>query len=93
MSHQTKKYSEKNTEIIELKNNACASGATINQYVFQNIIVFAFDQGHCIADGATEIYTESCELIGFLGGISGNDKINGVNFAQNAKLIKKVWAN
>ncbi len=82
---------EQKIQIFEL--DACKPGASVNEYLFQNEIVYTFDPGNCIADSASEVYTDDCELLGILGGIAGFEDINGVNFSKNATLIKLVWKN
>ena len=77
-------------KIAEFKKTACANGATIKQFQFQNREVFAFNPGNCGADMTTEIIDSNCESLGFLGGIMGNTKIKGENFSK-AELIKIIW--
>ena len=61
--------------------------------MFQNKLVYVFNPGYCGADLTTEVIDENCAAVGFLGGITGNDSINGVNFYFDAMLEGLVWAN
>lgn len=74
-------------------NEACPSGASLKKYTFQGNRVFAFNPGGCIADGTIEIRSENCDVLGFLGGISGETEINGIDFDLNAVDDGFVWTN
>lgn len=69
----------------------CETGAFVNLYSFQGQNVYVFFPGSCGADMATMVYSENCESLGTLGGLTGNTKINGVEFGQVAVKIKTVW--
>jgi len=69
----------------------CDSGANVKEYLFQSVLVYVFNPGGCGADMGSDVFNESCENIGFLGGIAGNTMINGVPFGQEAVLQRIVW--
>jgi hypothetical protein len=72
-------------------NVICASGASVSQYLFQGDYVYVFDPGNCGADLMAVVYNSECSQIGGLGGIAGNNIINGTQFNPNAKFIKTIW--
>ena len=71
---------------------ACPSGATIKSYYFQSDFVYVFDYGPCGADMALPVLNNSCDTLGFLGGISGNTMINNQDFAS-AEFLQTIWFN
>jgi hypothetical protein len=64
----------------------------VKEYTFQGNTVYAFDPGLCGADLTTEIVNSDSDNLGYLGGISGNYRINGEEFS-NAIFIKTTWEN
>jgi hypothetical protein len=74
------------------KSRACSNGtAAVAEYIFQNQNVYVFSDGTCGADMGAAVYTEKCEYLGFLGGIAGNLKINGIVFHDIAIFQKEIW--
>lgn len=71
----------------------CDSTASVKHYTFQNMGVYLFDQGSCGNDFTTTVLNEQCDTLGYLGGIVGNTKINGVEFESNATFNYVVWSN
>jgi hypothetical protein len=81
------------SKIDDFKKTApCSSGAKVDEYKFQGNTAYVFEPGNCGADMTSEVLNDKCETIGFLGGISGNTKINGEDFS-NAKFQKTLWSN
>jgi len=79
------------SEIREFRSNlTCDDGATVGEYLFQSQRVYVFYPGDCGADMTSEVISEGCETLGFLGGISGNTIINGESFS-NAVYQRTVW--
>ena len=76
----------------EFKSSCCSNGAKIKEYTFQGKTVYVYDPGICGADMTSEVTNEKCETLGYLGGITGNKKINGEDFSK-AKFKKTVWSN
>ncbi len=72
---------------------SCDSGATVYKYQFQSQFVFVFNPGNCIADGASSVYDEECDLICNLGGLIGNITCNGENFSEKATDETLIWKN
>jgi hypothetical protein len=70
---------------------SCNIGSNVKEYDFQSKRVFVFDPGNCGADMTSEVFDEQCNSIGFLGGITGNNKINGEDFSK-AKLKQTLWS-
>jgi hypothetical protein len=71
----------------------CDKGATVEEFLFQGEFVYVFNPGNCGADMGADVIDESCNNIGFLGGIAGNMIINGVVFHQEAVFQRIVWEN
>lgn len=71
---------------------ACDDGANVKEYLFQGQMVYVFDPGTCGADMTSEVMDESCETLGYLGGIAGNTVINGDSFS-NAVYQRTIWEN
>jgi len=72
------------------KQQACAQGASVKKYVFQGKDAYVFDPGTCGADLASEVTDSDCNTLGYLGGISGNTKINGEEFSR-ARFKETIW--
>ncbi len=95
MAFQCNKYSHSaclNSKISDFKKEACSTGASVKEYLFQNQSVFCFDPGVCGGDLASCVLSENCDTLGFLGGIAGNTTINGEPFS-NAEFRGTVWSN
>lgn len=75
------------------KLEACETDASVIQYTFQNVTVYALHLGNCIADGSDEILNADCSTIGFVGGFGGVTDINGENFYDYATLETTLWSN
>ena len=79
------------TQIRNSISNSPCNDAKVDEYLFQNKPVFVFDMGTCVVDGSADVYNDSCEIIGSLGGFTGNTKINGVDFSENAVFQRTTW--
>ena len=80
-----------NSKVNEFKLTiSCNIGANVKRYEFQAKRVYVFDPGTCGADMTSEVFDENCNSIGFLGGITGNTKINGEDF-NSAKYTSTIW--
>lgn len=90
--HKLKKDPCFDSKRDEFKKTCCAHGAKIKEYKFQGETVYVYDPGTCGADQTSEVTSSKCETLGHLGGITGNNKINGEDFS-NAKFKKTIWAN
>jgi hypothetical protein len=82
------------TCIVEKINNfkdiACDDGE-VDEYIFQEKIVYVFDPGiECGADLTSEVVDEECNTLGYVGGIAGNTIINGESFGS-AKFERNIW--
>lgn len=64
----------------------------VEEYSFQDRKVFVLRHGTCGADMTDDVLDENCRLLGRLGGITGNTKINGEDFsaALGGKVIWKA---
>ena len=71
---------------------ACPEGATLERFKFQNKRVYVFHPGYCGADLTADVLDESCNQLGFLGGIMGNTIINNEDFIS-AVSEGVVWSN
>jgi hypothetical protein len=74
------------------KKEACPQNAEVRLYEFQNEMVYVLDPGYCIDDGTSEVISEKCVTLGYLGGIAGFYEINGESFSK-AKFVMTVWSN
>lgn len=79
-------------QIVEFEKNACESGASVDEFYFQEDTVYVLNPGLCEADMASAVLSSGCETLGFLGGITGNTEINGEDF-NNALYIRTIWNN
>ncbi len=77
-------------KITEFDKSSACNNAKVDQYTFQGNTVYAFEPGSCGADMATEVISSDCKTLGYLGGFSGNTKINGSEFST-AKFENTVW--
>ncbi|MFT4533337.1 MAG: hypothetical protein ACJA1A_000582 [Saprospiraceae bacterium] len=80
-------------EIEVFKKDACDEVSSIRLYQFQQQEVYLFDLQSCFDDGASNVISNECEVLGILGTEAGFDGIKGVNFFENATLIRVVWEN
>jgi hypothetical protein len=78
-------------EIADFKETSICEDATVKEYWFQSQIVYVFDPS-CCCDFQSPVLDYNCNVLGALGGISGNTKINGEEFS-NAKFRRTVWHN
>ncbi len=77
-------------KIKSFERSSTCGDANVKEYVFKGDPVYAFDPGTCGADMTTEVISSNCNHLGYLGGISGNTKIDGEEFS-NARYTKTVW--
>jgi hypothetical protein len=77
-------------KINNFSKTSCEGSANVKKYVLKGTMVFVFDQGDCRADMTSEVITADCYTLGYLGGITGNTKINGEEFS-NAVFVKTIW--
>ena len=77
-------------KIDELSKQSCEKGASVKEYKFTGKKVFVIDQGNCGNDMTSEVLDSDCKNLGYLGGISGNTKINGSDFSS-AEFVKTIW--
>jgi hypothetical protein len=68
----------------------CDDGSTVDEYYFQQQVVYVFDDRPCCCDYTGIVVSTSCDTLGFLGGIAGFTHINGEDFA-NAVFQRTVW--
>lgn len=77
-------------KIEDFNKSSTCNDANVKEYTFHGKIVYTFEPGTCGADMATEVIDSGCSCLELLGGISGNTKINGEEFA-NATFVKTIW--
>lgn len=78
--------------IKDFKKSKPCEGASADEYIFQNMTVYVMDIGNaCCCDRGSGVYDRNCNILGSLGGISGNQEINGVNFSDNAEYVRTLW--
>lgn len=76
--------------IRDFNRTSACDNAKVEEYSFQGKTVYVFDQGTCGADMTSGVFDSDCNNLGYLGGFTGNTKINGEEFS-NAKFIKTTW--
>jgi hypothetical protein len=77
-------------KINEFKDFSCDDGK-VDEFIFQEKIVYVFDPGiKCGADLTSEVVDEECKTLGYLGGLSGNNIINGESFVS-AQFERNIW--
>ena len=77
-------------KIREFRKDATCDDAHVDEYQFQGGLVYDFDDSSCMMDGGSVVYSDNCNKIGSLGGISGNSEINGESF-EHAVFIREIW--
>ncbi len=77
-------------KIAEFELHCCDKGANVKEYKFQGENVYVFDHGTCGADMTSQVFSEDCISLGYLGGITGNFKIQGEDFG-NAEFKTTCW--
>lgn len=95
MGFQCTKYSYSsciNNKISKFKSECCSNGANVREYWFQSQSVFVFNPGNCGADLPSYVLSADCDTLGFLGGIIGNQMINGESFTL-AEEKGLIWSN
>jgi hypothetical protein len=81
-------------EIADNKGNPNWTVGSVEEYRFQNKLVYAFGPDNkIIADGATTIKTADCQSLCMVGGFGGQmiNQCNGDNFFQSATLVRTIW--
>ncbi len=78
------------TSIATWSKDTPCDDAYVAEYIFQGKTVFVLHHGTCGADMTDAVLDKNCQLLGNLGGITGNMKINGEPFS-NAHSQKIVW--
>ena len=69
---------------------ACQDSTTVDEYTFQQQLVYLFDNSNCCCDYSSYVLSTSCDTLGFLGGIAGYTHIKGEDFS-NAVFQRTVW--
>jgi uncharacterized protein DUF6970 len=79
--------------LIEEQSPSCGEDYKIDvdEYHFQNKIVYVFEYADCCCDAQSPVLDSSCDTIGFLHGFVGNTEINGEDFYDNATFLRRVW--
>lgn len=78
-------------KIVSFNQTSICDNARVTEYIFQGKTVYVFSPGNtCGADLTSEVVDSDCNTLGYLGGISGNIKINGENFSY-AIFVNIVW--
>ena len=76
--------------IKDFSKDAWCEDIKIEEYLFQGGYVYCYDPGTCVNDMDTKVVDANCNVLGYLGGFSGNDIINGESFTS-AQFIRTVW--
>ena len=77
-------------KIIEFNKTTTCADSKVDEYIFQNRVIFVFSPGTCGADMQSSVIDSDCILLGDLGGFVGNSDINGESF-ENAVFVKNIW--
>jgi hypothetical protein len=78
-------------DIVNIGNNEKAKEPFVNMYTFQEKIVYLVDDGMGYVDSQSKVVDSNCNELGYLGGMMGKTKINGVDFFATAVYVKTVW--
>lgn len=76
--------------ITAFDNDSNCDDIKVDKYTFQGGDVYVFEPGTCGNDMTSEVMDEVCTTLGHLGGIAGNQDINGEDFS-NAVFVENVW--
>ena len=77
-------------KITEFEVHCCENGANVKEYKFQGNNVYVFDRGTCGADMTSQVLSEGGISLGYLGGITGNYKIQGEEL-RNVEFKSTCW--
>ncbi len=66
-------------------------GAKVVAYSLHEEEVFALEEGACMMDPSTSIYTQECELICTLNAAAGSVDCQGVDFFAEAIQVRIIW--
>lgn len=78
-------------KIVDFGKNQSCDDIQVDEYEFQNTEVYVLAIGNtCGADMYSDVIDSECNVLGSLGGITGNWEINGESF-ENAVFINTVW--
>ncbi|MGB0883453.1 MAG: DUF6970 domain-containing protein [Flavobacteriales bacterium] len=72
---------------------ACYDFARVDKYWYQGEYVYVFFPGDCDEGEISEIKNQNCYSVGYLGGISNNEQVNGQNFYNHAHFEATIWDN
>ena len=82
-------------EIKRLTSPTSSSWAigSVDEYIFQGIIVYAFEPSKNIADASTIIKDANCNMVCSVGGFGGPNVLlcNGDKFYEKAVLQRNIW--
>ena len=76
--------------IIHSSSDVCDEPGNVALWIFHDEFVYVFYQGDCLIDASAQVYNESCELIGSIGGWLGNE-LNGDDFYQIGEFQKYIY--
>lgn len=72
----------------------CQSGKSLNQYSIKGKTFFVLEPGNCGADMTALVIDTNCNVIGYLGGIGGNNlKTIYDEDMANSFFVKTIWSN
>ncbi len=77
-------------DIDEFSKNSTCNDARVDEYKFQDHLVYVFEPGTCGADMSSAVEDADGKNLGALGGFTGNMVINGEKF-ETATFIRTVW--
>ncbi len=73
-------------KIQSFQNQSCNRGAYVYEYIHNGQTVFVFNPGYCQVDVGATVYSANCEVLGQLGGVTGNTLIEGADFTSAVKV-------
>ena len=77
-------------EIKQFESSSSCRDAKVDEYLFQEERVYAFDAKTCGADMAMAVLDRKGKVLGYVGGVAGNTTINGQSFS-NAVFLRTIW--
>lgn len=78
-------------KIKKFSQGATCESAEVAEFKFQSNIVYVFSPGNCGADQSSEVFAADCKYLGYLGGMTGNMKMEDGEDFSNAVFVRNVW--
>lgn len=77
-------------KIDQFKSASVCEDARISEFNINGELVYLFEYGSCIKDKESPVYDKSGNLLGAIGGFTGNMQLNGNDFSK-AEFKREIW--